>query len=260
MIKKHSFVLGFALLAFSYFFIPFLDAETNKEKADVLYKVALVAMEKGDLVLALRDLREAANLAPGNPLIHYNLAIVLSRQDCRAEEASKSLEKAIKLGLTGAEKQKADDLRVTLTYQKQKDEEAEGCRFIDNFDKTISDKKTGLMWAAVDNGSDIHWDNAKTYCDDYVGGGYEDWRMPTIDELRSLFDAGKNFLPNDECGGEKTVYHLTSLIHITCCCLWSSETSGASDARYFAFGTGKVSAYDRSNSIFKRVLPVRPQK
>jgi len=44
------------------------------------------------------------------------------------------------------------------------------------------------MWAAKDSGSDINWANAKSYCKNYRGGGYTDWRMPTQDELASLYD------------------------------------------------------------------------
>jgi hypothetical protein len=47
------------------------------------------------------------------------------------------------------------------------------------------------MWAAKDNGSDINWENAKSHCENYRGGGYKDWRMPTQDELAGLYDANK---------------------------------------------------------------------
>jgi hypothetical protein len=44
------------------------------------------------------------------------------------------------------------------------------------------------MWAAKDNGSPISWPEAKKYCENYRGGGYMDWRMPTQDELAGLYD------------------------------------------------------------------------
>jgi len=50
------------------------------------------------------------------------------------------------------------------------------------------DMKTCLMWASEDNGYDIKWKDAKRYCENYRGGGYTDWRMPTIDELAGLYD------------------------------------------------------------------------
>jgi hypothetical protein len=68
-------------------------------------------------------------------------------------------------------------------------------RFIAYNNGTVSDTRTNLMWAAKDNGSDINWANAKSYCENYRGGGYSDWRMPTLDELAGLYDSavtGKN--------------------------------------------------------------------
>jgi hypothetical protein len=65
-------------------------------------------------------------------------------------------------------------------------------RFIAYNDGTVLDTITNLMWAAKDNGSNINWADAKNYCEDYRGGGYTDWRMPTQDELAGLYDTGKS--------------------------------------------------------------------
>lgn len=75
--------------------------------------------------------------------------------------------------------------------------------------------------------------NAKSYCENYRGGGYSDWRMPTQDELAGLYDTNKTSKnsPTGDCGGN---YHLTDLIHLTCCCPWASETRGY-EAAYFHF-------------------------
>jgi uncharacterized caspase-like protein len=54
-------------------------------------------------------------------------------------------------------------------------------RFIAYDNGTVMDTLTNLMWAAKDNGSDINWTDAKSYCENYRGGGYADWRMPTLD-------------------------------------------------------------------------------
>jgi len=44
-------------------------------------------------------------------------------------------------------------------------------RFIAYDDGTVLDTKTNLMWAAKDNGSNINWQGAKSYCENYRGGG-----------------------------------------------------------------------------------------
>ena len=124
--------------------------------------------------------------------------------------------------------------------------------FTDNGDGTVTDSRTGLMWAAKDNGSDINWDDAKRYCDNYTGGGHSDWRMPTISELQGLYDT--QYSQNTACGWAA---HLTSLIHLTCSWVWSSETSGSSDARHFGFSYGFAGSNSRSYSGTDRALPVR---
>jgi hypothetical protein len=46
------------------------------------------------------------------------------------------------------------------------------------------DPSTGLMWAAKDNGKDVHLGEALKYCRDLRAAGYSDWRLPAIDELQ----------------------------------------------------------------------------
>jgi hypothetical protein len=115
---------------------------------------------------------------------------------------------------------------------------------------TVLDTKTNLMWAATDNGKGISWEDAKKYCIEYKGGGYTDWRMPTQDELATLYDMRINGF--NSC-------NLTRLIAMTNCYPWASETSGP--GAYFCFdGTGK--AWTKRFMFYGsfRALPVRSAK
>jgi len=127
-------------------------------------------------------------------------------------------------------------------------------RFMANNNGTVSDTRTGLMWAAKDNGNSINWANAKRYCENYRGGGYWDWRMPTAGELAGLYDASKS-----RPGGLFIIHVATELIDITDLWFWASETSG-SNAAYFRFANGKRGWDPQSSDISKRVLPVRSGK
>jgi Protein of unknown function (DUF1566) len=129
-------------------------------------------------------------------------------------------------------------------------------RFIANNDGTVLDTGTGLMWAAKDNGSDIEWQDAKSYCEHYRGGSYTDWRMPTQDELAGLYDAAKTYQAS--CGD---VVHITKLIHLTCNWVWASTTSstffGSPRVADFDFSTGGWHWHHPKQSHPYRALPVR---
>jgi outer membrane protein OmpA-like peptidoglycan-associated protein len=122
-------------------------------------------------------------------------------------------------------------------------------RFIAYNDGTVLDTQTNLLWAAQDNGSDIDWPDAKAYCENYNGGGYKDWRMPTQQELNGLYD--RLIVGNNG-------YRLTKLITLTGAFPWASEVRG-SEAAYVSF------FYDRdlwcwdplSRKNRHRTLPVR---
>lgn len=123
-------------------------------------------------------------------------------------------------------------------------------RFIAYDKGTVKDTKTGLMWAAKDNGSDITWDNAKAYCENHSGGGYTDWRMPTQDELAEIYDSEKR---------NRHGYKVTELIDITAFWVWASEVQYNS-ALHFNFNYGDRDESWRSCFKDCRALPVRGGK
>ncbi len=81
-------------------------------------------------------------------------------------------------------------------------------RFTDNQDGTMTDNLNGLMWMrnagtpAVDRciGGARKWEEAAVYanCVNAVNySGYSDWRVPSVNELRSLANIGYNEQPAD---------------------------------------------------------------
>ena len=132
-------------------------------------------------------------------------------------------------------------------------------RFIVYENGTVLDTRTGLMWAAKDNGSNINWQDAKRYCESYSGGGYSDWRIPTQDELAGLYDPSKTY--QSECKSLLFTLdqHLTELIHLTCSMVWASETRGSQGA-FFSFDSGDRGVYPHPGWNIGRALPVRSRK
>ena len=67
---------------------------------------------------------------------------------------------------------------------------AEWCR---NTDGIVTDYTHGLQWQDDyrDNNGSIkqgNWEEAIAYCENLTLGGYDDWRLPNINELSSLVD------------------------------------------------------------------------
>ena len=68
-----------------------------------------------------------------------------------------------------------------------------GQRFIDNGDNTVIDLVTGLMWIK-DPGQipgfydRMYWYDAINNCENLEFAGWDDWRLPNINELMSIVD------------------------------------------------------------------------
>jgi hypothetical protein len=147
-----------------------------------------------------------------------------------------------------AEKQKLEIAKLTPTLRLK--EIARDGRLIAYDNGTVKDTRTGLMWASKDNGRDVTWKEAKEYCENYRGGGYTDWRMPTQDELAGLYDKNKSYQV------KRYNIHLTELIQLSSFCPWASETRG-SVAAYFGFSSGSRYWGYQFNSYNARAVPVR---
>jgi hypothetical protein len=65
-------------------------------------------------------------------------------------------------------------------------------RFSDDDDCTLHDKLTGLVWvkdlATINNNKAVNWSDALDLADTGNWCGYNDWRIPNINELSSLID------------------------------------------------------------------------
>lgn len=134
-------------------------------------------------------------------------------------------------------------------------------RFIDNGDGTVTDRKSGLMWAKTDNQRDITWQQAqkwaRTKFPKTLKRKYDNWRLPTIRELETLHEEGTEFeVYQTGCGFAVTI---VPQIQPSCTLIWSSETAmGAPLA--FNFYIGNAFAIDIIESNGCRVLPVRNLK
>ena len=131
-------------------------------------------------------------------------------------------------------------------------------RFVDNGDGTVTDTTTGLMWAQADNMGHINWHDAKRYSDNIILNVYNNWRMPTIKELETLFDGSLDGYETI-CGHNVKSAHQ---IELSCGFVWSSEVrtmSGGYSISAMVYNYSKGYSYSARMSQYRgfRALPVR---
>ena len=59
---------------------------------------------------------------------------------------------------------------------------------VDKEDGTIFDTTTNLFWQKESSNKVFIWMRAKMYCESLTLAGYNDWRLPTREELESLIN------------------------------------------------------------------------
>jgi hypothetical protein len=131
-------------------------------------------------------------------------------------------------------------------------------RFKDNGDGTVTDRLLGVMWAQSDNQGDVTWRDAQYYCrmgPPQILGKYDNWRMPTLEELRSLYTGRRRDAAGYEtpCGQHINIYPQISL---SCGWVWSSEAAGIT-AYVFNFQRGYHFSVRKVQKRHYRALPVR---
>jgi hypothetical protein len=152
---------------------------------------------------------------------------------------------------------------VVLSFVSSRTGRAEE-RFVDNEDGTVTDTQTGLMWAKSSSPGDVTWYDAEIYCHtpamDSLYLKYDDWRMPTVEELRTLYSKDFEVWETD-CGRK---IRIDSVFEVSCDWIWSADlpASAQPDVRsvmayVFDLGRGYHYADRMVHKKHMRALPVR---
>jgi DNA-binding winged helix-turn-helix (wHTH) protein len=126
---------------------------------------------------------------------------------------------------------------------------------------TWIDPQTHLTWARNDNGFDVTRQQAADFCRNLTLAGHRDWRLPTIDEVQTLYDTGVSVAGT--WGPSRPVYwHVKGNIHLT-----GGETAGnltvvtditpAGEEQSFDFSYGRRNFDPTDFSADHRALCVR---
>lgn len=67
-----------------------------------------------------------------------------------------------------------------------------------DFDEVVVDIQTGLVWQRNDSSNAMAWNDTFVYCDTLNVGEYDDWRVPTVNEVATLisFDSAETHYYN----------------------------------------------------------------
>ena len=151
-------------------------------------------------------------------------------------------------------------------------------QFIEHGNGTVTNAKTGLMWKKCSEGQKgenctgtaqvYTWNNAMQYFKQVSFAGYNDWRMPTRKELRTLVYCS-NAIPQQEawihrCSGKNNrggeYQHPTINLSVFPKTIpewyWSSSAyAGHNDYIYSVyFNRGNDSKYGRGNKGYVRLV------
>ncbi len=136
-------------------------------------------------------------------------------------------------------------------------------RFIDNGDGTITDTNTGMMWTKKDSYADLgkclNWNDSGSYVGRLSTGGYNDWRMPTVQELKKILEKSKSNNMTFDHNSKYPLYLDSIFADGAAYRLWSSETAGSCCARTvdFSRSNGRVRKYTRDSCGDRGVRAVR---
>jgi hypothetical protein len=78
---------------------------------------------------------------------------------------------------------------------------------------TWTDPDTKLMWAAKDNGGDLTWAQAQDYCGTLDLAKHRDWRLPTLEEVKGIYDIRLN-VPGGP-GSSSGIWHVKGNLLLT---------------------------------------------
>ena len=132
----------------------------------------------------------------------------------------------------------------------------EKSRFLKRDDGTIYDSVTSVTWMANDSYLDLEKEVSYSEAEEYAKqtneknlGGYNDWRIPTIQEASSIFNKEK--LNKDSKGGD---IFLDSVFPPGAAnCTWTSSTRGK-EAQILFYANGCPYWYEKNDKTISHAV------
>ncbi len=122
----------------------------------------------------------------------------------------------------------------------------------------VVDTRLKIMWVSFDNGKDISFEEAKEIITDYQFEGYQNWRIPTIQELETLLVHNN---PDKKPSSKKRSgkYPIHRFFYLSGCCPWALLDNGTRPASFpfIRAIAGESMWHHKSSSLGNRIIPVR---
>lgn len=138
-----------------------------------------------------------------------------------------------------------------------------GQRFIFR-DHVVEDTQTRLFWARNANPAEsrMSWDDANDYItnlNQQKFAGFSDWRLPDVDEMRSLSEAARRTGAGDRGADATAAAALGNMgfKNVQAADYWSSSSSLFNETEAWYFNMGSGSKAMGSKSLYRHVWPVR---
>jgi hypothetical protein len=119
--------------------------------------------------------------------------------------------------------------------------------FVDNGNGTVTDVSAGLTWHQEINVEKITWKDALSYCENLTIAGYDDWRMPNVNELQSIVDYTK-------------ANPVDGLLPVMAGANWSSTSVDGAYARSVGLDSGGIGQNMKAQNFAAFVRCVRDDK
>ena len=262
------------------------EVTPEKKNKKMLLKIVLILFALcivGAICAIAIDAQEKTKIAEKQRIEAEKKAKIAEQKRIEAEEQAKiEEEKRVKLAWENAKqkeaeakeaeaKRKAKEAEAKKAEEKRKAKEAEAKKV-----KSGGGTKIGSLYWSKRSSNTMNWQSAINYCQNLSEGGYTDWRLPNIDELRTTIKNCSKTETGGQCKASERSGCLSSSCwnpNGSCSCdyrnnnggyysklgdsdgvwLWSSSTlsdDSTYDAWLVVFSYGFVGYYGKANNYY----------
>lgn len=136
------------------------------------------------------------------------------------------------------------NVNVASGYEIVIDSTIDGIR--DSSTQTVEIIKTHLMWQDDESAKSVtkNWQGAIEHCQNLNFAGYSDWRLPRLEELRTIVDKNNSPTIKSEFKNTASSYY------------WSStpRAGSSNDAWFVYFGNGNENDDDKNLNVYVRCV------